>query len=102
MELLLVGVVAFTSLAAYGLAVKGLGLSTVGLRSAVGRMLECVGIALIFAIVNFGVAAAVIFGVRALSSGFISLYWLDDVAWWALSVLQGLTWSLWREMGSGS
>jgi hypothetical protein len=102
MELLLVGVVGLTSLAAYGLAVKGLGLSTVGLRSAVGRMLECVGITLIFAIVNFGVAAAVIFGVRTLSSGFISLYWLDDVAWWALSVLQGLTWSLWREIGSGS
>jgi len=102
MELLLMGVVGFTSLAAYGLAVKRLGLSSVGLRSAVGRMLECVGTALVFAVVNFGVAAGIILGVRALTAGFISLYWLGDVTWWVLSVLQGLTWWLWREIGSAS
>jgi hypothetical protein len=97
MELLLVGVIGFTSLGAYLVAVKRLGLSTVGLRSAALRMLGCVGTTLIFAAINFGVAAAVIFGVRALTPGFVSAYFLDDVAWWIFSVLQGLVWWLWRE-----
>ena len=97
MELLLVGVIGLTSLSAYLVAVKRLGLSTAGLRSAALRMLGCVGTALIFAIINFGVAAAVIFGVRALTIGFLSVYFLDDVAWWVFSVLQGLLWWLWRE-----
>ena len=97
MELLLVGVIGLTSLSAYLVAVKRLGLSTAGLRRAALRMLGCVGTALIFAIINFGVAAAVIFGVRALTIGFLSVYFLDDVAWWVFSVLQGLLWWLWRE-----
>jgi hypothetical protein len=55
-----------------------------------------VGTALIFALINLGVAATIIFGVRALTAGFLSVYVLDDVAWWVLSILQGLVWWAWR------
>ena len=97
MGLLIAAVIGLTSLVAYFVGLKRLGLSTGGLGTAVVTMLECVGTTLIFAIINFGVAAAVIFGVRALTTGFMSVYFLDDVAWWVLSVLQGLVWWLWRE-----
>jgi len=99
MELLIAAVIGLTSFGAYVVGVKRLGLSTGGLRTAVVTMLECVGTFLIFAIINFGVAAGVIFGVRALTAGFLSAYFLDDVVWWVLSVLQGLVWWLWRESG---
>jgi hypothetical protein len=42
------------------------------------------------------VAAGIIFGMRALTAGFMSVYVLDDVTWWSLSVLQGLVWWTWR------
>jgi hypothetical protein len=96
MELLIAIVVGLTSLAAYLVGVRRVGLSTAGLGTAVVTMMECVGTTVIFALVNFGVAAAVIFGVRALTAGFISVYVLGDMAWWILSVLQGLIWWTWR------
>lgn len=97
MELLIAAVVGLTSVGAYLVGVKRVGLTTVGLGTAVVTMLECVGTTLMFAIINLGVAAGVIFGVRALTAGFMSVYVLDDVAWWVLSVLQGLIWWVWRE-----
>jgi hypothetical protein len=96
MELLIAIVVGLTSLGAYLVGVRGVGLSTAGLATAVVTMMECVGTTVIFALINLGLAAAVIFGVRALTAGFMSVYVLDDGAWWALSVLQGLVWWTWR------
>jgi hypothetical protein len=98
MELLLATVVGLTSLGAYLVGVRRVGLSTAGLGTAVVTMLECVGSTLIFVVINLGVAAAVVFGVRALTAGFVSVYVLNDVAWWVLSVLQGLVWWAWRGM----
>ena len=96
MELLIAIVVGLTSLGAYLVGVRRVGLSTAELATAVVTMMECVGTTVIFALINLGVAAAVIFGVRALTAGFMSVYMLDDVAWWVLSVLQGLVWWTWR------
>jgi hypothetical protein len=50
-----------------------------------------------FAIVNLALGAAMILGVRAVTGRFVSLYLLDDVVWIAVSLLQGIAWSLWRE-----
>lgn len=96
MELLLATVVGLTSLGAYLIGVRRVGMSTAELGIAIVTMLECVGITLIFALINFGVAASVIFGVRAFTTGFMSVYVLGDVTWWFLSVLQGLVWWMWR------
>jgi hypothetical protein len=96
MGLLITAVIGLTSLGAYLFGVRRVGLSTAGLGTAIVTTLECVGTALIFVVVNLGVAAGIIFGVRALTAGFMSVYVLDDVAWWVLSVLQGLVWWAWR------
>jgi hypothetical protein len=98
MELLLATVVGLTSLGAYLVGVRRVGLSTAALGTAVVTTLECVGTALIFVVLNLGVAAAVIFGVRTLTTGFMSVYMLNDVSWWVLSVVQGLVWWTWRGM----
>jgi hypothetical protein len=94
-----VGVVALTSVGAYLIALALLGRPPSGLRAAVGRMLECLGAALVFMIVNLAVGAAIVLGTRATTGGFISIYLLDDATWVVLSALQGLAWSLWRQAG---
>jgi hypothetical protein len=96
MELLLASVLGLTSLGAYLVGVRRVGLSTAGLGSAASAMMDCVGTTLLFALINFGVAAGIIFGVRAFTAGFMSVYVLDDLTWWVLSVLQGLVWWMWR------
>jgi len=96
MGLLIAAVFGLTSLGAYVFGVRRIGLSTAGLGTAVLTTFECVGTALIFVVINLGVAAGIIFGVRALTAGFLSVYMLDDVTWWGLSVLQGLVWWTWR------
>lgn len=90
--------VALTSIGAYVIGVAGLGLSSRGLRTALGKLLECVGTALCFFLVNIGFAVAVIFLVRSVSGRFVSLYLVDDVMWLALSLLQGLAFLWWREL----
>jgi hypothetical protein len=32
---------------------------------------------------------------------FLFLYWLDDIVWLLVALLQGLAWSLWRCDGEG-
>jgi hypothetical protein len=96
MELLIAIVVGLTSVGAYMVGVRRVGLSTAHLGTAVVTMMECVGTTLTFALINLGVAAAIIFGVRTLTAGFMSVYVLDDAVWWVLSVLQGLVWWMWR------
>jgi hypothetical protein len=96
MEALLLIAVAITSLGAY-LVGRSQGRSPAGLRRTLARFLECLGAVAAFAIVNLALGAAMILGVRAVTGRFVSLYLLDDVVWIALSLLQGIAWSLWRE-----
>lgn len=97
--LMLVSVTA-TSLAGCLVAVRWLGLPGRELRVAAGRVLACLGVTLLFTCANLLVAAAVIVTSRVLLGRFMSTYLLDDGAWIVLSLLQGLTWSLWQ-LGSG-
>src|SRR2546422_5715312 len=99
MDFLIAGVVALTSASAYVIASRWLGLPSAGLWMAIRRLLECLGTAAIFTVVNLSAAAAVILIARVLAGHFMSAYLLDDEVWLVVSALQGLTWALWRQAG---
>jgi hypothetical protein len=84
--LILVGL---TSVGAYVLGARVLNLSVRSLRKAVGRMLECFGISLVFLVINLTAGMSIILAARALTDGFVSLYVL---------ALQGLTFLWWRDL----
>jgi hypothetical protein len=98
MESVFVLVVAgLTSVGAYAFGAAGLGFSTPRLWSALGKVWECVGLTLVFSIVNLAVATCAILSVRSLSERFISLYIASDTTLLILSWFQALTFQAWRE-----
>lgn len=86
-----------TSVGMYVVGVKGLGLSGSGLRMALGRALECVGVILVFCMVNIALGMFVILTARLVTRGFISLYLASDTTVLMYSFLQGLAFQAWRE-----
>ncbi len=86
-----------TSVAAYLAGRVVLGRSAATVRYAVGRMLECVGMTIVFFAIN--VAAGVVIGLvgRLVTHQFISLYLGNDVSLLVLSLLQGLVFLFWRD-----
>jgi len=97
-EVLLLALVGLTSVGLYVVGRKCLGLSGGGLRAAVGKVLECVGVSLLFFGLNVGVAVIVILVIRKLGGPFVSLYPANDIAWLVLSLLQGFIFHWWREL----
>lgn len=93
--LILVGL---TSIGAYLLGAKRLGLLWRHLRVAIGRMLECIGMALVFFLVNLAAGMAIVLAGRLLTRGFVSLYLANDVSLVMLSFLQALAFQWWREL----
>jgi hypothetical protein len=85
-----------TSIGAYYFGAKTLRLSTASLGAAIGKMLESVGLILIFFAVNLGAAVAVVLVVRGLAGTFVSAYVTDDAVWLGLSMIQGLAFQWWR------
>lgn len=92
--LLLVGL---TSVGAYWVGVKGLGLSGRGLRRAVGKVLECVGMMLVFLVGNLAAGMITILAARVVTREFVSLYLINDEVLVILSLLQGLAFQCWRD-----
>lgn len=92
--LLLVGL---TSVGAYWVGTNGLGLSRRGLRRAAGRVVECVGMMLVFLAGNLAVGMITILTARVVTQRFVSLYLIDDEAFVILSLLQGLAFQCWRD-----
>ena len=88
--------VLLSSLGTYLIGVKRLGLSTQNLGAAGARMLETVGLIVIFAVVNTAMGVAVILATRTLTHSFLSLYMANDPTLWVLSLLQGLAFQGWR------
>ena len=84
-----------TSVAAYVVGTRGLGLTPRSLGSALGMMLECVGAIVGFAGLNLAVGVGVVLAARLVTGRFVSLYVVDDYTWLILSVPQALTWWLW-------
>ena len=86
-----------TSACAYLVARRGLVLSWSRLRVAAGKMLECIGVTVIFLVANLAAAMLMILADRVLTGGYVSLYLANDVVLLVLSLLQALTFQWWRE-----
>ena len=67
------------------------------LRGALGKVLECVGAAVVFCLLNAAVGAAFIVAGRAVSGRFVSLYLGADHPLIAASFLQAVLFQWWRE-----
>ena len=85
-----------TSVAAYLLGVRRLGLEPARLGAAIGRMLETVGAVLIFLAANLLVAVVLVMALRGVTDRFVSIYVTDDAVWLSLALLQGLVFQWWR------
>ena len=88
---------AVTSLAAYWIGRRRLNLSPESLGTAIGRMLESIGLTIVFFVTNIGVAMITIVAIRTLTPQFVSLYLADNIVLLVLSLLQGLTFQWWKE-----
>ena len=68
---------------------------------AFGKALECVGLTVVFCLMNAAVGVALILAARAVSGRFVSLYLGADQSLLALSALQALVFQWWRESSRG-
>jgi hypothetical protein len=87
---------------AYYVGAKALRLSSTTLAAAIGKMLESVGMMLIFLVVNLTAALLIVLAVRGLTGTFVSAYITDDVVWLGLSLIQGLAFQWWRGLSAGA
>lgn len=92
----LVVIVGLTSLGAYLFATRFRGLRRPDLKPAVAETLECLGLVVIFFLVNFAVGTALILGLRAFTGRFISVYIVNDATLAILSLVQALVFHRWR------
>jgi hypothetical protein len=85
-----------SSIGAYYFGVRVLRLSSPSLGAAIGKMLESVGMVLIFLAVNLATAVLIVLAARSLTGMFVSAYVTDDAVWLGLSLIQGLAFQWWR------
>jgi hypothetical protein len=90
-------VAGLTSVGAYILGITRLRLSRSRLWEALGKTCECVGLTLVFFLLNLAVGMLAILAMRSLSGRFVSLYIASDVLLLVLSLLQALAFQAWRE-----
>jgi hypothetical protein len=95
-DLFILALAAVTSCAAYLVGRWRLRLTPGGLRSASVRLLECVGLALLFLLANHALGITAIVAARAVTGAFVSLYLVDDASLVVLSLLQALVFAWWR------
>ena len=88
--------VALTSLGAWLLGTRRLGLGESGLRAAGRHMLEWIGLTLVFLAANLTVGVAGVLLARALSERFVSVYLVNDQILLVLSALQAFVFAWWR------
>jgi hypothetical protein len=100
-DLFILALAAATSVAAYLVGRWRLGLPPGGLRSASARLLECLGLLVLFLLGNQALGIAAILAARAVTGGFVSLYLVDDVSLVVLSLLQALVFAWWRHTSDG-
>jgi hypothetical protein len=91
-----------TSIGAYYVGARALGLPSGRLGAAVGKMLESVGMILIFLAVNLTASVLIVLVVRGVTSTFVSAYATDDAVWLGLSLIQGLAFQAWRASAAPS
>ena len=91
--------IALTSTGAWAVGARRLGLDSRALGAAAGRLLESLGVIVIFLAANLLVAGLLILTARSAGPRFVSLYLADDAIVLVLSVLQGLAFQAWRGAG---
>jgi hypothetical protein len=90
-------VAGLTSVGAYILGITKLQFPRSGLWQALGRTCECVGLTLVFFLLNLALGMLVILAVRSLTGRFVSLYSISDILLLVLSLLQALIFQGWQE-----
>ncbi len=93
------GLVGLTSVGAYLVGTRKLGLPANGIRLAAAGALECIGMTLVFFIVNVMAGVVIVLAARILTRQFVSLYFADETLL-VLSLLQGLVFKYWRGTSS--
>ena len=88
---------ALTSIGAVLICVHRLGLPLAGLRHAAARVVDCIGLGLLFLGVNLAIGGLVVLALRIATDRFVSLYVLNDDTIIVLSLLQGLIVQWWRQ-----
>ena len=94
--LTLVVIVALTSLGAYVIATRGMGLRRPELPGALLGAHDYLGLVVIFLVGNFALGLAIILGLRGLTHQFVTVYMLNDATLAVLSLLQALVLHCWR------
>ncbi|HEV8586862.1 MAG TPA: hypothetical protein VGT02_18015 [Methylomirabilota bacterium] len=94
-ELCLLGAALLSSLAALAIG-RGLRLPASGLRVALARTLECVGLAVVFLLLNLLLELALVLLARRAFGRFVSLYYAADATIVPISCLQALALCWWR------
>jgi hypothetical protein len=95
-DLVVLALVALTSAVAGWLGVRRLGLPGRALGTAAGRLLECVGLAVLFFAANAAAGVLAILAARGLTGRFVSLYLVGDPVLLGLSWLQAVLFAWWR------
>lgn len=99
-QVFILALVSVTSLGAYLIGAVGLKFPRRGMRKAIGKMLECLGISLIFLVVNIGLGVLTILAARVLTGAFVSMYRAADGTFLVLSLIQGLVFLWWRDLSA--
>jgi hypothetical protein len=97
-ELLVVSSVAGTTLAGWWFGRYILELSGVRFVSILAATLECLGMTVIFVLLNVVLGAVCVLAIRGLTTSFVSLYMFSDLALVLLSLLQGLAFRWWWQL----
>jgi hypothetical protein len=98
-EALVLGLVALTSAGACAAGARGLGVSVAGLRAALGCLVEGIGFAAGFFVLNLGLGFVVAKTLPLLGGPFVAAYALEDATLLGLSVLQGFGFCWWLDRG---
>jgi hypothetical protein len=99
-RIVLYAAVAATSAGALLVGALALGLPRAWLARAAGRVLETIGLSVLFFALNIGAGVAFIIGMRLVAGVFISVYAMDDLVLPLLSAGQALMFQAWRDTGA--
>lgn len=100
MEYFMLILIGSTSAGAYFIGAKRIGLPVSSLKKSVCRILESVGMTIVFFFINVAVGTFTILSMRIMTNDSVSLYLIanNSVTLLVLSFLQGFTFYSWREL----
>jgi hypothetical protein len=96
-SLFLILIAALTSMGAFFVATRRIGLNRAALWGTVTEALNYLGLAVLFLVCNLVVGVALIIAFRTLTRQFVSVYVLNDITLPFLSLLQALVLHSWRQ-----